>query len=259
MVRESFGCLALDGVDLLRAARWSQGELRERVSIRGLEHLTAALERGKGAFLISAHLGNFELMIRRFGLAGLPLLLVVRPLRNSLLAERLVRSRTRFGEIELVDRKRAAIRMARALRGNRLVGILMDQRVRRSQGILAPLFGLRCTTTNAVAAIASSNGAAVLCATGRRVGPDEHLIEISPSLSFERTGDEEADIAAATGVCNGALEERIRAHPEQWLWAHRRFRHSPDLEVNPYASSAPAWFTWRRWWRAAARGDARRT
>jgi KDO2-lipid IV(A) lauroyltransferase len=234
IVRDSFGNMALDVVDLLRASHWSAAELCERVTITGLEHVTSALERGRGAFLVSAHLGNFELMIRRFGLAELPLLLLARPLRNQLLYEELAGSRTRFGKIELIDRKRAAMPMARALRANKLVGILMDQRVRSHHGILAPFFGLRCTTTNAVASIASHTGAAVLCATGARVGPDQHVVEISPPLCFEQTGDEEADIGAATAVCNRAIEERIRAYPDQWLWAHRRFRNSPDLEGDPY-------------------------
>jgi KDO2-lipid IV(A) lauroyltransferase len=246
IVRESLGAMALDVMDVLRSTHWSEAELRERVTIDGLEHVQAALDRGRGAFLISAHLGNFELMIRRFGLAELPLLLLGRPLRNELLYAQITRSRTRFGKIELIDRKRSAMPMARALRANKLVGILMDQRVRRSQGILAPLFGLRCTTTSAVASIAPHSGAAVLCATGARLGPDRHRIEISPPLVFEQTGDDEQDIAAATAACNRALEERIRAHPEQWIWAHRRFRHSPDLEGDPYGREAPDWRARRR-------------
>ena len=44
------------------------------------------------------------------------------------------------------------------------------------------------------------------------------------------------DVIARTTAFNHWLERVIRAHPEQWLWAHRRFRHSPDLAGDPYAS-----------------------
>ena len=43
-------------------------------------------------------------------------------------------------------------------------------------------------------------------------------------------------VEVVTAACNRALEERIRAHPDQWLWGHRRYRYSPDLEREPYVS-----------------------
>jgi KDO2-lipid IV(A) lauroyltransferase len=44
------------------------------------------------------------------------------------------------------------------------------------------------------------------------------------------------DVEAFTAAQNAALEAIIRAHPEQWLWTHRRFRHSPDLTRDIYGS-----------------------
>jgi KDO2-lipid IV(A) lauroyltransferase len=43
------------------------------------------------------------------------------------------------------------------------------------------------------------------------------------------------DIARATERHNAVLESIIRQHPEQWMWGHRRFRHSPDIEGDVYA------------------------
>ena len=67
-----------------------------------------------------------------------------------------------------------------------------------------------------------------------RLGPDRHRLTILPALETPDTGDRRKDAELLTARSNAALEEIIRAHPEQWMWSHRRFRHSPDLPGDPY-------------------------
>jgi KDO2-lipid IV(A) lauroyltransferase len=57
---------------------------------------------------------------------------------------------------------------------------------------------------------------------------------IRPPLESPDTGDRRKDAEILTARANEALGEIIRAHPEQWMWSHRRFRHSPDLPGDPY-------------------------
>jgi KDO2-lipid IV(A) lauroyltransferase len=42
-------------------------------------------------------------------------------------------------------------------------------------------------------------------------------------IAVPATDDREADIAEATARIQAALERYVRAHPEQWMWAHRRW------------------------------------
>lgn len=234
IVRDSYASAGRNAIDFIRSEDWSEDDLREHVSISGLEYVEQALERGKGVFFVSAHLGNFELGVRAFATLGMPTLVIARPMRNRLLYARLERARTRNGRIRLIDREKAALPMLRAVKSNHGIGILTDQYVRKSRGVFAPLFGMRCSTTPAVAVIALRTGAAVLCATIARDGPDHHDVRFSPIEVEPRDGDD--PVVALTAACNRAVEERIRAHPEQWLWGHRRFRYSPDLESEPYRS-----------------------
>ena len=55
-----------------------------------------------------------------------------------------------------------------------------------------------------------------------------------PELEIPEGFGTAATIGLATDRCNAVLESVIRAHPEQWVWGHRRFRDSPDLAVDPY-------------------------
>ncbi len=68
-----------------------------------------------------------------------------------------------------------------------------------------------------------------------RVAPDRHRVVFLPALEAPATGDRKRDIEQATARYNAVLERLIREHPEQWMWAHRRFRHSPDLPDPTYA------------------------
>ena len=117
---------------------------------------------------------------------------------------------------------------------NRAVAVLNDQYAHRTGGIFVPFFGVRASTSPGVAMLALRSGAAVLPCYAVRDGPDHHTVHFAPGLDFEQSERRERDVAAATAVCNAALEQIIRRYPEQYLWGNRRFRKSPDLPRDPY-------------------------
>ena len=61
-----------------------------------------------------------------------------------------------------------------------------------------------------------------------------HRIEFVPALDMPRSEERAADVAEGTRRINAALGQLIRRRPELWLWTHRRWRGSPDLEADPY-------------------------
>jgi KDO2-lipid IV(A) lauroyltransferase len=231
--RESYVNFALNVVDFVFAQRWTEDEIRERVRFEGLEHVHDALAKGHGAIAVSLHLGNFELGTTAAPLYGLPVAVVGRPMGNALLYREVLRGRTRTGAT-VIDRRRAARSILRALRDGRLVAILNDQYMRRSRAVFVPLFGRRCSTSAGAATLALRASAPILPLHMRRVGPDSHVVRFGPPLEFHPSGDRSKDIVELTALTNAAIESFIRSYPEQWLWGHRRFRHSPDLEGDLY-------------------------
>jgi KDO2-lipid IV(A) lauroyltransferase len=233
--RASYASFALNVVDWLRAEAWSEADLRERIESHGLENLHAALSGGRGALALTLHLGNFEIAASAPPLYGVESSVVARTLRNPLLYRRIVEARGRTGT-RVIDRKGAARGMLRALRKGHLVGVLNDQFARRSRGgILAPFFGVRAMTSAGLATIAVRTGAPVIPAYVVRAGPDRFRVQYEAPLEIPRSGDRRRDIEEATALFNAALEAIIRRYPEQWMWGHRRFRRSPDLDHDPYA------------------------
>ena len=235
LARESQVHLFWNLIDVMRMERWGPADIERRCDLEGSEHIDAALARGKGVILLTLHLGNFELAVRRFAMYGAPTLVLNRPLANPLLQRLIASSRERTGA-RLADRERAAAPMLRHLRKNGIVAALND-RYARSNAVFAPLFGVRAATAAGIATLALRTGAAVLPSYITRDGRDHHHIRVLPALESPVTGDRKRDIEAATAAHNAALEQIIRAHPEQWMWRHRRFRHSPDLVLEPGARS----------------------
>ena len=235
IARESWVQTAWAMLDAVRSRAWSDEELGRRVRFENLERLQQALARGRGALMLTLHFGSIELAMLTFPLAGIPLTVVGRPLPNPWIRRHMAQQRTRTGA-RLLEHHDVAPRILDALRQGRAVAFLNDQYARRTGGILSPFFGARCFTAPGIALLALRSGAPVLPCYIVREGPDRHRLVLLPELELHRTGDVRRDVATATARTNQVLEDIIRRHPEQWLWAHRRFRRSPDLPADFYAA-----------------------
>jgi KDO2-lipid IV(A) lauroyltransferase len=231
--RESTVHLAWNLVDAVLATRWSEAELRRRIEVEGYEHFEAAAARGRGVLVLMPHLGSFELAGLAAPLFGVRATVIARPLSNRLVNRYLLAHRTRHGA-ELIQHRRVVPRVLEALREGRNVVIINDQYTRRSRGIFVPFFGVRASTSAGPATLALRSGAPVLPFYLVRLARDRHRAVCLPALELETTGSRKKDVEVATARMNHLLESIVRRHPEQWMWGHRRFRHSPDLPHSPY-------------------------
>jgi len=55
-------------------------------------------------------------------------------------------------------------------------------------------------------------------------------LHMDPPIQYKPTGDKQADIRAILEMLNRCLEGAIRKHPDQYLWAHRRWKQLRPLE-----------------------------
>jgi KDO2-lipid IV(A) lauroyltransferase len=222
-VYRHFGAVILD---LL----WMQDRGREEilgiVAFAGSEHVEAALRRGKGFICATGHIGNWEAHAVGHGHAFATAAVVGRPLDNPALDARLVRLRSSSGNA-VVSKRRALPDILRFLRANKAVAILMDQNVQEDDGIFVSFFGRPASTTPVAAAIAAKTGCAILPGHGVLQPDGRYLVTYEEPLYFESRGDRKADVARLTQELTTRIEAWVRAHPEQWLWIHRRWKTQP--------------------------------
>jgi KDO2-lipid IV(A) lauroyltransferase len=94
--------------------------------------------------------------------------------------------------------------------------------------VFVNFFGIPASTTSGLARIALRTDAAVVPGF---LFWDESLrkyrLRFEPPVELLRTGDEEVDVRENTQRFTSVIEDYVRAHPDQWLWVHKRWKTRP--------------------------------
>jgi KDO2-lipid IV(A) lauroyltransferase len=228
IARRSFQHLGMAVGEGCFAVRRPLTRVTAQVEVTGLEHIRKALERDGRGLVLSAHLGNWELLTLAPALTGVPLTVVARALDRPSLDAWAAELRRTAG-VEVVDKRHALRPALEALRRGRLVGVLLDQNASRREGVFVPFFGRLASTSRSIAVLALRTRTPIIPAFARRVGPGRHLITVHPELPVPAGGDEDT-IRTLTAQCTASIEAAIRATPDQWLWCHDRWRTRPPGE-----------------------------
>ena len=222
LVRECFRHFGAALCDSISATRFGARELCHLYTLEGWEHIDEAERLGKGLFLLTAHLGFWELSPPLIGLTRGPMSFVVRPADNPWLDRELLAMRERFGNT-VIPKHGAARRMIEVIRGRGRLGILIDQRVQEREGIAVPFFGHPALTSPILARLSLRTGAPVVpLAVYPEPGGRYRVVVREPIFPPEGESGDEA-VAALTRRYLEVAEEDIRQHPEMWLWMHRRW------------------------------------
>jgi Kdo2-lipid IVA lauroyltransferase/acyltransferase len=221
IVEGVFRSLARLLVAFARFPSIDRGTLDRWIRWEGAHYFEEALRAGRGVLFATAHLGNWELSAFAHALLAAPMHIVVRPLDNPLIDRLVERRRTRSGN-RLIEKKDSARGILKALAANQSVGILIDQNAMPADGVFVDFFGLRACASTGFAKLAAHSGAAVI--PGFALWSEEerrYILRFYPPVPI--TGDAARD----TQTLQSALEAIIRAHPDQWLWIHRRWKTRP--------------------------------
>ena len=207
------------------------GESPERVIERtpnpsGGEPLREALSSGRGAILLTGHLGNWELAGAAVAARGVPLAAVAVRQANRLFDDDLMRNRARLG-ISVIRRGDAPLDVIRTLRAGRVVGLVADQNVRRG-GLFVDFLGTPASTARGPALLALRANVPLFLGTCVALAgePGRYRCELE-EITCERTGDLHEDVRRLTAAHVAALAERVRRNPGHYFWQHRRWRTVP--------------------------------
>jgi KDO2-lipid IV(A) lauroyltransferase len=219
-----FQSLSITLLEICQMTCFSKSDIIGKANIRGEEHLLNALNDNKGAILISAHLGNWEMMAFFWPLYfKMPITVVTRQIQSRIINRWISRFRTKFG-IRVIDKGGALPEMTRTLRQNKILGILIDQGTKSSFGVKITFFNKFVTATPAAALLALRCKSPVLPIFCTRNEDGVYTINIEPPLALKRTDDLHADLRTNTQIMMDVIEKTIRKYPEQWFWVHKRWR-----------------------------------
>jgi len=223
IAKKTFQNLGMTAVEFFRIPSMDVGIFKKRVEVEGLEEALKVLEKKKGALLLLSHFGNWELMGVMSKVLGNPIMVIAKPVKKNRWVDQWITEVRRGAGLEVISTEKASRKVIRALSQNRVVGILIDQRAKRSGGVWADFFGKKASTTPALAVLAMKTGAPVLPVFMIRNGFRKHRLWIKEPLELANTGDIKKDVQANTQRINQTLESMIRQYPDQWFWVHRRW------------------------------------
>jgi len=232
--RASFQHLGLMFIELCTVLSEPPERTLDGIALDGLDHLKNTMETHGRALVLTAHLGNWELLAVAHRLMGFPATVVVRPPDAPWLDVVVERLRRKAG-IELIDKRGALRPVLRALQRGRLVALLLDQNASRREGVFVSFFGRPASTSKSLAVLAMRTRAPVVPMFIYRTDVGRHRVVIHPPLPVDATPDNERAVTELTQRCTAAVEAAIGVAPDQWLWIHDRWRTQPVPPKGPGA------------------------
>jgi KDO2-lipid IV(A) lauroyltransferase len=208
-------------------------KIRQRVRIEGVEHLRAALDRGKGVILFSAHFTSFEVFFPVLAPLCPRFCGMYKEQRNPLMNEIMNAGRGR-STARLLPKDNVRD-MLRELARNSVVWYASDQSYAGKTSALIPFFGEPAMTNTAVSRIARNNDASILPYYCRRLDDDTYVATIGAPLDGLPSENGESDVLRLTQD----LEAFIVTCPEQYWWIHKRFKGRPAPYPDIYARGTP--------------------
>ena len=210
----------------------SPARFNRLVRIEGREHYDEAIEKGKNIILLTPHFMAIEIS----GLAlqrERPMIGVYQYMKNTLMDTIAKEGRTRFARDGLMfERKQPLRTLLRWLRKGYPMSYSPDQDAGR-KGVFVPFFKPLASTTPALAKfILTTNAIVIPCRTQILPWGQGYRVILGKVLENMATGDEIKD----TTAMNKAIEDMVRAQPEQYLWVHKRFKTRPHAVSDFYSS-----------------------
>lgn len=233
VARRSFGLAGRGVLAFVVMHRMGIRRAIERVEIVTTPDLDAHLATGRGGIGLTQHFGMFELAaiaaatrVRVLGVGA--------DTRGDDATSILIAMRGDLG-VPTVQQGNAR-ELVRRLRDGWIAGMLLDQDVRKVNGVFVPFFGRPTCTPRGPVALALRLGIPLIRVTAEWTSLTRHRVTYGPlihpreDLSGE---DRELELVAR---CVASGEAEIRRRPEHWLWMHERWRTRPED-----APDAPRW------------------
>ena len=197
-----------------------------------LGNLQPALDRfirGEPVILVTGHCGNWELLGYALAVIGYPMWAVARPLDNPLI-DRWLRGIREARGMRIITKWGATPLIQDVLRTGGRLGFIADQNA-GEQGLFVPFFGRLASSYKSIGLLAMHHDVPIIAGHARRIGEKlKYELACIDAIMPEDWAVQPDPLFYITARYNRAIEQMIRAAPEQYLWVHRRWKSRPRHE-----------------------------
>ncbi len=195
------------------------------IKIEDQESFKSVLNDPNPKLFLTGHVGNWELLAAWTAKElKFPLTVIGRSIENPSVQNELLKLRTAYGvQVLSKDDKLSAFKILRLLKGNNIVGALIDQDT-DVESLMVPFFGVLSKTPSALITGAKKSGASIYTLFLVREEDRHFTVKIKRLNSQNTTFDLLCEY-------NTLLEKVIIKYPWQWVWVHKRWRSKEDGQV----------------------------
>lgn len=214
-------------------------QIADRVRLENTRPFDLARAEGRGAVLLTGHVGNWELLGAAAAAAGYPFWVLVRRQSNPRVDAYVTQARESAG-MRVLPADESLLPVWRALHRNEFVAFLSDQDAGR-HGIFVPFFGRPASTPLGPIRFARRSGSPIVVGFALRRKDGRYRSEFFDPIHVRDDLPPEEAEREATERTVAQLEAVVRQYPEQWFWMHRRWKTKPrDAARAPEEGSSPA-------------------
>jgi len=229
LLKETLRSTAIGVFESGAAWFWPNWRLKRHFVLIGSEYLEKVQSQNRGVLFMGIHFTPIEIGAARIN-ASYSIDGFYRPHKNPVYEYVQAVGRIRRNRDSQVIPNGDVRGIVRALRAGRAVNYAPDQDYGRRRSVFAPFFGIPAATVKAPAQLAKAGKAEIVPWVTRRVAGGRYEIEIYPPITTQLGESETRDAQ----VINAFVEARVREHPEQYLWVHRRFKTRPEGDTSFY-------------------------
>lgn len=204
-------------VDFFRFSLLDKKFFEQQVEYHGLEYISESLAYGKGAVVVTAHLGNWELCGAALAMNGYPISAIALPHKNKRVDDFFVRQRVNMG-VKVIPMGVAVRRSFKVLQQNGLLGIVGDRDFSGEHGIFMDFFGKPLMVPRGPAIMSLRCGAPIVPVfmVRKEDGFTYKFIADRPIVSRHLAGEEE-NVRDISGRTLEVIKQYVAAYANQWF------------------------------------------
>lgn len=221
IARRAFQTMGAAACDAIASRRDDAVDFCSRLTLENWPRLGEAEARGRGLIVISAHFGFWEVAAQAIGLYRGLFHVVGRPMDNPRLERELELIRRRFGNV-MVPKRGAARALIHVLKQGGRAGLVIDQRVRPSEGgVELPFFGRPALSSPLASLLSRRFGAPVVPVFAYPEPEGRYRVVVRDVIEPPESNDA---VEAHARRCLEVIEQEVRAQPGLWMWMHDRWK-----------------------------------
>lgn len=191
---------------------------------RNKHYLDDALAAGEKVIILYPHFTAFEMAVYALN-QDVPLISMYSHQKNKMLDEQILKGRNRYNNVFLIGRTEGLRALVKQFRKSSAPFLyLPDQDFGRNDSVFVDFFGIQTATITGLSRIAALANAKVIPAIPVREADNTVTLHFYPAWESFPSEDAQADAQRM----NRFIEDRVREHPEQYFWLHKRFKTRPE-------------------------------